>query len=58
MSVFDRVKVEIDLHDIQLADLIEFVRENVSGPEAVFDDDELSDWAKRHGWIKDVERDV
>ena len=46
-----RVKIEIDLSDLDLGDLVEFVHATVSGPGDVFDDDELGEWAKKHGWL-------
>ena len=42
--------VTIDLDDIDLSELIECVKDNAN-PEDVFDDDELGEWAKKHGWI-------
>jgi len=46
------VKIAIDLDDLCLGEVIEFVRDRVHGPEEVFDDDELEKWALDHGWIQ------
>jgi len=47
-----RVNIEIDLDNLALAEVIEFVRDRVTGPDQVFDDDELSEWALKHGWVR------
>ena len=52
-----RVKIEIDLSDLDLCDLVDFVHDEVSGPGDVFDDEELEEWAKKHGWIEDDDED-
>jgi hypothetical protein len=51
-----RVSVEINLADIDLLDLIERVRQEAS-PEDVFLDSVLAQWAKDHGWVRDVAKE-
>ena len=57
MQFNSRVQYEIDLSDINLDNLIEFVHRQVSGPDDVFGVTELEAWAKKHGWVEDVDEE-